>query len=95
MHAKWGANAATPVPKASLTVPSPEHPHVLGSKMLSPTTVDEIADAIIAWTRARTGTKSGVRRGPPDAKFGHWSRQSYNSMASFGSLTNLLQPMPF
>jgi len=73
------------VPKAFFACPSDEHPHVLASQMLSPATVDAVADAAILFVRQHTGARSGLRR-----------KQAPGSKSSFGSLASLAEPMfPF
>ena len=89
VHARVGASRDPGVPKATLWVPSQEHAHVLASRMLSPASVDAVADAAILFVRTHAGHARGLSRAAPHRP---------DSLGSFSSLTNLsglFQPMDF
>ena len=88
VFADLGKNVDGGVPKALFACPSPDHPHVLASQMLSPKTVDAILDAAILFVRAHTGRTHGLRRKSHQPS----PRPSFGS---FSGLDTLMQPFPF
>ena len=93
------------VPKALHCVTNSEHPHVIASEILSPSTVDEIADAAILFVKAHIvrdteHTAAAVLAGdqlPPPTKLLKTGRTrsvptGMGSFASFSSLKDLTRP---
>lgn len=95
------------VPKALHCVTNSEHPHVIASEILSPSTVDEIADAAILFVKAHivpdtkpTAAAAALLAGnqlPPPTKLLKTGRTrsvptGMGSFASFSSLKDLTRP---
>ena len=80
-----------PPAKVLFACPSREHHHVLASQMLSPSTVDAIADAAILFVRSQTGRGHGLQRRNAAMS----SRPSFGSFGSLVGLDTLARPFPF
>ena len=68
-------------------------PHVLASQMLSPASVDAIADAAILFVRAHLGRGHGLERRRSGAELRRGA--SYGPFGSFTGLDGLTRPFPF
>ena len=71
----------------------PSDPHVLASQMLSPASVDAIADAAILFVRAHLGRGHGLERRRSGAELRRGA--SYGPFGSFTGLDGLTRPFPF
>ena len=77
----------------SVDEPDGGDPHVLASQMLSPASVDAIADAAILFVRAHLGRGHGLERRRSGAELRRGA--SYGPFGSFTGLDGLTRPFPF
>ena len=84
------------VPKALHCVTRSEHPHVIASEALSPSTVDEISEAAILFIRTHVSGGGGLAKDvrPPPSVDDRWqsAQSGMGSFASTASLKDITRP---